>query len=71
MALFPLDQTGLGGGHASPGQLFKQVPFSISLAITPNPQFRRGRQCLCSVTLSIFAVVGNHHFFIIALGQNP
>ena len=62
MALFPLDQTGPGGGHTSPGQLFKQVPFSISLAITPNRQFGRGGQFL-RVTLSIFAVAGNVHFF--------
>ena len=64
------DQPSPGGGHASPGQLFKQVPFSISLAITPNRQFGREGQFL-RVTLSIFAVAGNVHFFcrIIALGE--
>ena len=64
MALFPLDQTGPGGGHASPGQLFKQVPFSISLAITPNRQFGHfGALCqylwsrLASCTFSLVSIL--------------
>ena len=66
MALFPLGQAGPGGGHASPGQLFKQVPFSISLAITPNQQFGHfGALCqylwwqLASCALSLVSIVPN------------